>query len=185
MKRTLEPDIVDQAHAINSHRAEPHAVAVLDVIDLESAHLQICRRSRGVAPLSADPFAGLAAPSAAGPTTPAAASFASLGGAPPSRKSDLLVGLNSAPPASADPFAGIDLGAKTAPAAKPPADTARHLPGLEQLLARQAAGLAHGAAEPCEERRPLEAAEIVRGQPVGGRARKNGRRRDPLRHGPS
>jgi len=54
--------------------------------------------------------------------------------------------------------------AKTAPHA------ARHLPRLEELLPRQAARLAHGAAERGGERRSFEPSEVVAREAVGGGA---------------
>ena len=48
-----------------------------------------------------------------------------------------------------------------ASAAKDPADAARHLPGFEQLLARQTASAADGARESIEERVASKATEVV------------------------
>src|SRR5436190_782724 len=61
-------------------------------------------------------------------------------------------------------------------AAKPAAHASRHLPRLEELLPRETARLADGAAEGSEQRRPFEAAEIAPGQAVGGSAGEGGGR---------
>ena len=51
-----------------------------------------------------------------------------------------------------------------APAAKPPPDAARHLPGFVQLLARQTTGAADRSGEPIEQRVAAKPFEIPNGQ---------------------
>jgi hypothetical protein len=51
-------------------------------------------------------------------------------------------------------------------AAEPAASAARHLPGLVELLPRQAARFANGPADPIEERVRREPTEIVHRQAV-------------------
>ena len=58
-----------------------------------------------------------------------------------------------------------------AASAKETPDAPRGLPRLEELLARQAACMAHGAGEPIEERVVRQAAEIVIGQSSARRKR--------------
>ena len=53
-----------------------------------------------------------------------------------------------------------------ATAAKQASRAAGHFPRLVELLARQAAGFAHRAAEPVEQRVAGEAVEIVPGQAI-------------------
>src|SRR5262249_17615375 len=44
-----EPHVVDEANPIDAHRAQPHAFVILDVVDLESANLQVRRGRCGIA----------------------------------------------------------------------------------------------------------------------------------------
>lgn len=63
------------------------------------------------------------------------------------------------------------------PAAEQPPHTARDLPGLVQLLARQAPGTADRACQPFEQGLTREAAQIVFGQPSPGAMREPSRGR--------
>ncbi len=62
-----------------------------------------------------------------------------------------------------------------ASAAKNAARATRDLPGLVELLARQTAGMAHGARDAVEERLAREASQIVIRQPGARRSGKGGR----------